>query len=215
MTPPETPPETARGAPSLEFWFEFASTYSYLSVMRIEDRAAEMGVRVTWRPFLLGPIFAAQGWSTSPFNLQPSKGRYMWRDLERRAARHGLPYAPRAADDPRPFPQNGLIAARLTQVGLAEGWGVAFAKRVYVGQFAESADISEPGALSRWAAEAGAEGDALTRANMAENKDALRGAVERATALGVFGAPAFTVGDELFWGDDRLEDALEWARDQG
>lgn len=67
----------------LEFWFEFASTYSYLAASRIEEVAAGSGVRLRWRPFLLGPIFASQGWGDSPFNLYPLKGRYMWRDMER------------------------------------------------------------------------------------------------------------------------------------
>ena len=68
---------------SVEFWFEFASTYSYPAAMRIEAVAARDDVTVVWRPFLLGPVFAAQGWKDSPFNIYPAKGRYMWRDLER------------------------------------------------------------------------------------------------------------------------------------
>ena len=67
----------------MEFWFEFASTYSYLAAERIEGVARVMEVEVRWRPFLLGPIFAAQGWTTSPFNLYPAKGANMWRDIER------------------------------------------------------------------------------------------------------------------------------------
>ena len=55
-------------APKLEFWYDFASTYSYLSAMRIEALAAPAGVEIVWRPFLLGPIFQAQGWTTSPFS---------------------------------------------------------------------------------------------------------------------------------------------------
>ena len=95
--------------PKISFWFEFASTYSYLTAMRIADLAAQRGVRVVWRPFLLGPIFAAQGMNDSPFNIYPTKGRYMWRDLARRAERQGLPPIRR----PKQFPQNGLRAARI------------------------------------------------------------------------------------------------------
>src|ERR1700730_5178732 len=94
---------------SLTFWYEFASTYSWLSAERIEALAVQAGVEVAWRPFLLGPIFAAQGWTSSPFNLFPAKGRNMWRDMERQCARLGLPPIVR----PDPFPQNSLLAARL------------------------------------------------------------------------------------------------------
>src|SRR5262245_63591990 len=68
--------------PVLDFWFDFASTYSYLAAMRIGPLAQKADVRVRFRPFLLGPFFKAQGWTTSPFNLYPAKGRHMWRDLE-------------------------------------------------------------------------------------------------------------------------------------
>src|SRR5262244_3126673 len=89
---------------SLTFWYEFASTYSWLAAERIEAVAAQEGVAVVWRPFLLGPIFAAQGWTSSPFNLFPAKGRNMWRDMERQCVRMGLPPIVR----PDPFPQNSL-----------------------------------------------------------------------------------------------------------
>src|SRR5215207_5334269 len=104
--------------PVLEFWYEFASTYSYLAAMRIEPLAEAAGVDIRWRPFLLGPIFAAQGWTSSPFNLFPAKGRYMWRDMERQAAALGLPF-----NKPDPFPQNGLIAARVALYGADHPWG--------------------------------------------------------------------------------------------
>jgi 2-hydroxychromene-2-carboxylate isomerase len=72
-----------RPMPRLDFWYEFASTYSYLAAMRIEPLAKAAGVEVRWRPFLLGPIFKAQGMETSPFNLYPLKGKHMWRDMAR------------------------------------------------------------------------------------------------------------------------------------
>jgi hypothetical protein len=92
----------------MNFWFEFASTYSYPAAMRIEALAAERGVDVRWRAFLLGPIFRAQGWNDSPFNLYPAKGRYMWRDLERICSAQGIPF-----NRPSVFPRNGLLAARV------------------------------------------------------------------------------------------------------
>ena len=104
--------------PTLDFWFDFASTYSYPAAMRIAPPAAEAGVAVRYRPFLLGPIFKAQGWDTSPFNLYPAKGRYMVRDCERQCADLGLAFRL-----PEPFPASSLLASRVALVALEEGWG--------------------------------------------------------------------------------------------
>src|SRR5262249_39233846 len=105
----------------LQLWFEFASTYSHPAVQRVEALAAERGVRVGWRPFLLGPIFQRQGWTDSPFNLYPVKGRYMWRDLERVCAKHGIPFR-----RPSVFPRPSLVAARVACAAQDEPWGAAF-----------------------------------------------------------------------------------------
>ncbi|MGP1256068.1 MAG: 2-hydroxychromene-2-carboxylate isomerase [Kiloniellales bacterium] len=198
-------------AKEMEFWFEFASTYSYLSIMRVDGLARDRGVAVTWRPFLLGPIFAEQGWTTSPFNLYPAKGDYMWRDLERRAASFGIPFRRWAPSDDVPFPQNSLKAARLALIGLDADWGRAFCQSVFHAEFSEGADITDASLLSRLADQAGAPADVLSAANDETNKLRLRATVEEAKEKGLFGAPSFVVGGELFWGDDRLEDALDWA----
>lgn len=191
----------------LEFWFEFASTYSYPAAMRIESLAARAGVPVTWRPFLLGPIFQAQGWADSPFNLYPAKGRYMWRDLERLCEKHGLPYA-----RPAIFPQRSILAARLALAAGREPWLPALVRGVYVANFAQAADIAAPATLARVLGALGQDASAwLERAQSQPVKDALRAATEQAQARGIFGAPTFVARGELFWGGDRLEDALAWA----
>ena len=118
--------------PALDFFYEFASSYSYIAAMRIAPLAKAAGVAVRWRPFLLGPIFKAQGWDTSPFNLYPAKGRYMVRDCERQCAALGLTFRL-----PDPFPQNSLLASRAALVGLDEGWGEDFSRAVYRAEFAE------------------------------------------------------------------------------
>ena len=192
----------------LEFWHEFASTYSYLAAMLVEDLAREAGVAVVWRPFLLGPIFAKQGWTSSPFNLYPAKGRHMWRDMARRAARLGLPLV-----RSEPFPQNGLLAARLMLAGLEEDWGPRFARLVYLAEFGQGLDIAADGVLAPLVAEAGGDPQAaMLRARSDDLKARLRDSTAEAEHKGLFGAPSFVVGDELFWGDDRLEEALAWAR---
>lgn len=195
----------------LEFWFEFGSTYSYLTAMRIADAAKAHGVAVTWRPFLLGPVFGAQGWDTSPFNIYKAKGEYMWRDMARRAERYGLPFRRLPETGPGAFPQNGLTAARMALVGLDEGWGEDFTRAVYAAEFAEGLDIADADLLLRLAEAAGAQGDVLARALAQANKDRLKANVDESFRLGIFGAPSFIVHGELYWGDDRLEDALEAA----
>ncbi|THF61994.1 2-hydroxychromene-2-carboxylate isomerase [Pseudothauera rhizosphaerae] len=193
--------------PRLEFWYEFASTYSYLSVMRIEDMARAAGVEVTWRPFLLGPVFLALGWNDSPFNIYPPKGRYMWRDLARLADKYDLPFRL-----PSQFPRNGLLAARVALVGVAEGWVAPFSRAVMRANFAEDRDIGDAVVIGELLAALGLPADAvLERAQTPENKLALRAQTELAVERGLFGAPNFRTGEELFWGNDRLEDALAWA----
>ncbi|GJD54139.1 2-hydroxychromene-2-carboxylate isomerase [Methylobacterium dankookense] len=195
--------------PAIEFWYEFASTYSYLAAMRMEAAAAEAGVAVRWRPFLLGPIFAAQGWTSSPFNLYPAKGRNMWRDVEREAARLGLP----ALTKPDPFPQNSLSATRAAVLGQGEDWLVPFSKAVYTASFAEGRSIAEPAAVIGILDSLGLDGTQTLKAASAEaNKTRLRVAGEEARSRGIYGAPSFLTEDgELFWGNDRLEQALAWA----
>src|SRR3954463_1979729 len=97
---------------ALDFWFDFASTYSYPAAVRIGALAARGDVRVRFRPFLLGPIFTAQGWTTSPFNLYPEKGRYMWRDLERLCADQEVPFR-----RPDPFPHSAARPCRSCDSG--------------------------------------------------------------------------------------------------
>jgi 2-hydroxychromene-2-carboxylate isomerase len=193
----------------LEFWFEFASTYSYPAAMRVEQAARAAGVALAWRPFLLGPIFGSQGWNDSPFNVYPVKGRYMWRDLERVCTRHGVPLR-----RPSRFPRNGLLAARVALLGAGEPWGPDFVRAVYRANFAEDREISDRAVIASLLGEiTGNAADVLERAEARDNKDRLRVQTERATALGIFGAPSFVSRGELFWGNDRLEDALTWHRE--
>ncbi len=197
---------------TLEFWFEFASSYSYLSVMRIEPLARAAGVTLQWRPFLLGPVFLSLGWNDSPFNIYPPKGRYMWRDLARLASRYGLPLKL-----PSHFPRNGLLAARVALAGADEDWMPAFCRAVMRANFAEDREIAEVEVISAILASLELPVDTiLARAESPENKQALRLQTERASEIGLFGAPSFvTPGGELFWGNDRLEDALEWVKKGG
>jgi 2-hydroxychromene-2-carboxylate isomerase len=198
--------------PSLTFWYEFASTYSWLAVERIEALAAAADVEICWRPFLLGPILVAQGWNTSPFNLYPAKGNHMWRDIERHCALMGLPPLKR----PDPFPQNGLLAARVA-LALPDESRPAFSRAVFRAEFTQAKSIADPAVIAQILRDCGIDADAaLAAAETPDNKTALRSATEEAGSLGIFGAPSFvTPSGELFWGNDRLEQALAWAKKEG
>lgn len=195
--------------PKLTFWFDFASTYSYLSAMRIEKLATDKDVEIIWQPFLLGPIFKAQGFETSPFNVFEIKGKNMWRDLERQAEYYGLP----AFTKPEPFPQNGLRAARIATYYAGEEWVPEFIKSIFYAQFAKAAQITDAlivDSLNKL----GQDGETLLHQAKSDQavKDKLRQVTEDAIEKGLFGAPSFVTQDgELFWGNDRLEQAIAWA----
>jgi 2-hydroxychromene-2-carboxylate isomerase len=194
---------------TIDFWFDFASSYSYPAAWRLGPLTQAAGIGVRFRPFLLGPIFKAQGWTTSPFNLYPAKGRHMWRDLERLCTDLSLPFR-----RPDPFPQNSLLAARVALAGFDRAWSGDFCRAVFRAEFADGRRIDDPAVIAELLEAlqvdprpvlAAAQSDAI--------KARLRAQTEEAERLGIFGAPTFICTDgELFWGNDRLEQALRWAR---
>lgn len=195
----------------IEFWFEFASTYSYPAAARIDDVARRYDSAVQWHPFLLGPIFRDQGWADSPFNIYPAKGRYMWRDLERICGAQGIPFR-----KPSKFPRNGLLASRIACVSEGKEWLPRFARKVYAANFAEDLDIAQADVLLNCLDGLVNDPEVVLAAARGEDaKTRLQGNTERAVELRIFGAPTFVVGNELFWGNDRLEAALEWNRTGG
>jgi 2-hydroxychromene-2-carboxylate isomerase len=199
---------------TLDFWFEFSSTYSYPATMRLGALAAQARVVVRLRPFLLGPIFQAQGWNTSPFNLYPAKGRHMWRDLERICAELKLPFR-----RPDLFPQSGLLAARVALAGLQQAAGSAvwvedFCRAVYRAQFAEGRRIDQPQAILAILSVLKVDAEQImAAARSTDIKDKLRAQTAEAQRLEIFGSPTFITSDgEMFWGNDRLESAIAWAK---
>ncbi len=191
--------------PRIEFWFEFASTYSYPAAMRIESLARKHSVPVNWRVFLLGPIFKDVGWHDSPFNLYPAKGQYMWRDMERVCNALGIPF-----DRPSAFPRNGLLASRIACRNSNEVWLPQFVKSVYAANFARDRDIAATETLEECLAGCVADpGKVIEDAQSSQSKEALRVRTEEAKDRGIFGAPTFFVDGEMYWGNDRLEMALD------
>jgi 2-hydroxychromene-2-carboxylate isomerase len=195
--------------PKLDFWYEFASTYSYLAAMRIGKLAQAAGVEVAWRPFLLGPIFKAQGWDTSPFLLQEAKGKYMWRDLARLCEDAGLP----PFHQPKKFPVRSLLAARVA-LALDDAARPDFSRAVYSAEFAEGRDIEETETVAAILRKLNHDSAAvLARAGDPAVKDRLRDNTQEAQRCGIFGAPNFVLANgEMFWGNDRLEQALVRAK---
>ncbi len=192
---------------SFEFWFSIGSTYSYLTVARLDAAARAEGVEIAWRPFSVRAIMREQ--ANSPFGNKPVKAAYMWRDIERRAGLYGLP-----VKVPAPYPLVEFdLANRVALVGMAEGWGHAYCRATYRRWFVEGLEPGQEPNLSDSLREAGqdparvvaqAQGEAIGATYLA--------ATQTARELGIFGSPSFVVGREVFWGDDRLDDAIAWFR---
>jgi 2-hydroxychromene-2-carboxylate isomerase len=196
--------------PEIEIWFDFGSNYSYLSVMRIEDASRRLGVDIAWKPFLLGPIFQALGMENSPFVLQKEKGAYVRRDMVRQCRKYGLRWK-----QPTTFPRLGVLPSRVALLGANQPWIGAFCRRVMELNFALDQDINQPEKLTPVLTELGLPAaDILDQSRQETTKLRLRGQTEQARTRGIFGAPTFFVGTEMFWGNDRLDDALLFATDR-
>jgi len=188
----------------IEFWFEFASNYSYLSVMRIEAAAGRLGVPIRWKPFLLGPIFRSLGWETSPFVLQKAKGDYVWMDMARECSKYGLPWL-----RPTIFPRPSVLAARVAFAGAEEEWIGAFCRRIMSLNFAEDREIDSPDTVRHVLDALHLPSEQIIDEALSQrNKLGLRRQTEAAAQRGVFGAPTFFAGSQMFWGNDRLDEAL-------
>jgi 2-hydroxychromene-2-carboxylate isomerase len=193
---------------ALEFWFDFASPYSYLAASRIEALASARHLRLRWRPFLLGPIFKRRASNPSAFQETGSEERrYRRRDVERLCELYELPLS-----WPSGYPRGSLLATRVALIASYEEWCDAFARAVFTSNFADDRDIAtEAVVMSILVGLRRNAQETVARAVLPETKARLAAQVDEAVAKGIFGAPSFMVGDELFWGNDRLEQAIEWA----
>jgi 2-hydroxychromene-2-carboxylate isomerase len=191
----------------VEIWFEFGSNYSYLSVMRIEELAKRTQVQIVWRPFLLGPIFRNFGWSNSPFVLQKEKGRYTWHDMQRQAKKYGLDFRM-----PSVFPRSAMLPMRVAIFAAEQAWMAEFCRRVMRQNFVEDLDINAPENVRRALSGLVPDPESVMQlAQSDENKARLRDQTATAAERGIFGGPTFFVNDEMFWGDDRMDDAFAYA----
>lgn len=194
-------------SPTLEFWFDFGSNYSYIAAMRIEAVAAQSGVKVLWRPFMLGPIFASFGWSSSPFVLQKEKGEYVARDMVRLCEKYGLPWTA-----PTTFPRSAVYPMRVAAAHTDAPWVPEYCRRFMTLNFAKDRDINSMDVVTEVLKDLGEDADAIVAAAQTdEGKAQLRARGEEAMRRRIFGAPMLFAGEEMFWGNDRLEDAMAWA----
>jgi 2-hydroxychromene-2-carboxylate isomerase len=191
----------------IDFWFSIGSTYTFLSVMRLPALAMELDLSVNWRPFNVRTILVEQ--NNIPFAGKPVKAAYMWRDIERRAGKYGLSPAV-----PAPYPLEFLpLANQVALLGMQEGWGQDYVLATYRRWFQEGHPAGSEPNLSASLTEIGQDPDrAISAARSPAIEEALSAETDEARRLGVFGAPSFVVEGEVFWGDDRLEDAVSWAR---
>jgi 2-hydroxychromene-2-carboxylate isomerase len=186
----------------LEFWFDFASPYSYLAASRIED----LYPAVRWRPFLLGPIFKSFGWETSPFLLQKEKGAHMWIDMERQCRKYGISWT-----KPSVFPRAAVLTSRVALLLEEQGRAGPFCREIFCRNFVQDSDIADPAIVAEILVSIGESAELVIAAGTEAVKVKLRRQTELAQQRGVFGAPTFFAGPELFWGNDRLEDAIAEA----
>jgi len=191
----------------IDFWFTVGSTYTYLSVMRLAEVERATGIAFRWRPFSVRQIMIEM--NNVPFRTKPVKAAYMWRDIERRAVMYDLP-----ARVPAPYPLAQLdVANRVAVLGAAEGWVADYARATYQRWFQQQLEPGIDPNLSDSLREIGQDPDrVLTRAVGAEIGAAYEAATDEARKLGIFGSPTFVVDQEVFWGDDRLDDAIVWRR---
>lgn len=195
-------------ARTLQFWFSYGSTYTYLTVSRIERLAESQGTSLEWRPFNMRMISRELGLAKGPFGENPLKLQYMWRDVERRAALHGLEYK-----KPTMYPVDYQLTSRVGLCAAQEGWCPEFTRLVFRWNFVDGRPIGAEGNLE--AAIRALNKDpqmVIAKAQSKETEDQMTEQTNKARALGIFGSPTFAVEAELFWGDDRLEQALSWCR---
>ena len=192
---------------SIDFWFSIGSTYTYLSVTRVDSISKSENVIFNWIPFSVRKIMMEM--DNIPFT-PPSKkikSDYMWRDIERRAQFYGL--SPKL---PAPYPLTQFdLANKIAILGMNEGWGINYVKNTYQRWFEERKEPATEPNLSEIMEDMNLNKDeVLKKVNSPEIEDIYQKNTSNAFQSGVFGSPTFIYEGEVFWGDDRLEDCIKW-----
>ena len=191
----------------LDFWFSIGSTYTYLSVSRLSEIEKEHQVSFNWNPFSVRKLMMEM--NNIPFTPPEKKVKsdYMWRDIERRAKNYNL--SPKI---PAPYPlKNFDLANQIAVSGIEEGWCEEYVKLTYKYWFESGIEAGSEECLNKVSKDMGFDvNDLIEKSNTDTIIQRYNTQTDMARELGIFGSPSFIVNGEIFWGDDRLEDAIKW-----
>ena len=192
----------------IDFYFSIGSTYTYLTVTRILDVEKKHQIKFNWKPFSVRVIMKEM--NNIPFPKDKiNKVNYMWRDIERRAEGYGF-----FAKTPVPYPLSEFdLANQIAILGLDKGWGINYIRLTYKKWFQEGKEPAIDPSISEICNELGLEKDEIISEAKSEiflNK--YKSNTDTARKNKVFGSPSFIVENEIFWGDDRMEDAIKWSK---
>ena len=193
---------------NIDFYFSIGSTYTYLTITRILDVEKKHSVKFNWKPFSVRAIMKEM--NNIPFHKEKvNKVNYMWRDIERRAKGYGF-----FSKTPVPYPLTQFdLANKLAILGLEEGWGVDYVRLTYKRWFHEGKEPAVDPNISEICNELKIDKNkVIEKANSDKIEKEYLANTESARKNKVFGSPSFIVGNEIFWGDDRMEDAITWSK---
>ena len=196
---------------NIDFFFSIGSTYTYLSVTRILEIEKKEQVKFNWKPFSVRAIMKEM--NNIPFPKDKlNKVNYMWRDIERRAEGYGF-----FAKTPVPYPLSEFdLANQIAILGLDKGWGVDYVRMTYKKWFQENKEPAIDPSITEICDELKINKDEIlleAKTELIEGKYLAN--TNSARNHKIFGSPSFVVGNEIFWGDDRMEDAINWAKKNG
>ena len=193
---------------NIDFFFSIGSTYTYLSITRILEVEKKNQVKFNWKPFSVRAIMKEM--NNIPFPKDKlNKVNYMWRDIERRSEMYGF-----FAKTPVPYPLTEFdLANQIAILGLEKGWGIDYVRLTYKKWFQEGKEPAVDPSISEVCKELNIDKDeVISQANSKEIIDNYNLNTNSARDNKIFGSPSFVVKKEIFWGDDRMEDAINWYK---
>ena len=193
---------------NIDFFFSIGSTYTYLSVTRILEVEKKNQVKFNWKPFSVRAIMKEM--NNIPFPKDKlNKVNYMWRDIERRSEMYGF-----FAKTPVPYPLTEFdLANQIAILGLEKGWGIDYVRLTYKKWFQEGKEPAVDPSITEVCRELNIDKDeTISQANSKEIINNYNLNTNSARDNKIFGSPSFVVKNEIFWGDDRMEDAINWSK---